>query len=438
MRNPYDDAAHAATSATPASHDPALLEGPVTFGLTSRTSDQPWLAHDLDQHLGSYGPRPDATGDAGGELLGALDVLGLTGRGGGHVEVARKWHSARRAGPGGIVVANCAEGEPASAKDAALVQLRPHLVLDGLELAAESIHASEATVWLHDGDLEGRQAMRVALSERRNGAIDALPIRIATGPDHYLTGESSAIVRGLSGGPVLPTLARRHAAVAGVGGRPTLIHNAETLARVALIARAGIDLPQDGALVTVVGPDRRAVLVAGEHETFASLLMRSSVLPKPPGAVLVGGYGGTWLPWSRIADVEANHVALQRIDASLGAGVVAALDPGACGLAETARILGYLAAASARQCGPCLFGLAAMAGLFERLAHGRSDRGDVTTLERYSAEVSGRGACRHPDGAVQLSRSALRTFAADARQHLSSGPCGAAGSAPVLPVPGVS
>ena len=118
--------------------------------------------------------------------------------------------------------------------------------------------------------------------------------------------------------------------------------------------------------------------------------------------------------------------------------MLVALPPDACGLTETARVLGYLAGQSAGQCGPCAFGLPAVAEDFAELAVGRPGGALFGRLERRLGVINGRGACRHPDGAVRLAASALTTFAADASAHARHLPCAAArrgrGRA-VLPVP---
>ena len=113
-----------------------------------------------------------------------------------------------------------------------------------------------------------------------------------------------------------------------------------------------------------------------------------------------------------------------------------ALPVTSCGLAETARVVRYLADETAGQCGPCVFGLPALADALTDLAY-QGGRGrllpEIGELVRL---IEGRGACRHPDGATQLVRSALRTFAADAQSHDERGPCYGVQRAPLLPVPG--
>jgi NADH:ubiquinone oxidoreductase subunit F (NADH-binding) len=131
-----------------------------------------------------------------------------------------------------------------------------------------------------------------------------------------------------------------------------------------------------------------------------------------------------------------SYEGLQSAGGSVGVGAVIALPSGACGIAETAHVLRYLADQSARQCGPCMFGLPAIAADFAALTAGSTSAGTPTMqrLERRLAQVKGRGACAHPDGAVGLARSALLTFQADVGRHLAGRPCEHAGARPRLPL----
>lgn len=117
----------------------------------------------LDEHTAALGPRPRGSA----ELVDALDRAGLTGYGGAHVSTALKWRTALRAGGASTVVANGAESEPLSAKDATLLQQRPHLVIDGLLGAAEPLGAPRAVFWLHGDDEASRVAVHQALAQRR-------------------------------------------------------------------------------------------------------------------------------------------------------------------------------------------------------------------------------------------------------------------------------
>lgn len=376
----------------------------------------------LREHRDRLGLRSRVESDQDAKrLVDVLDEIGLTGHGGGHFPVARKWEAVRRAGGGGTVVANAAESEPISAKDAVLLQCHPHLVLDGLICAGEALGASRLVVWVHAGANATHRALVRALAERRHALVEP-SIDVVIAPRTYLSGESSAVVRGLSGGPVLPEFRLVPSATQGVEGKPTLVQNVETLARVALAARATVRQP--GTLLTVLTPRARSVVEVAPGSTLAQVV-RTAGWPEwiRPQAVLVGGYGGTWLPWSSAATTTVAHQSLRPIGTSLGAGVIAAVPQDVCGPSETARVARYLAANGAGQCGPCIFGLPTLAADIERLAAGRARRPRVQRLLDLLDEVDDRGACRHPDGFVRMVRTALATFASDIDAHEAGHPC---------------
>ena len=116
-----------------------VLDSGVRFALVGSELSAGAARQHLGDHVRVFGARPSAVGSHGAELLDAITTIGLTGRGGGHFPLARKWRTALAAGGGGTVVVNGAESESCSAKDAALLQLRPHLVLDGAVSVAETM-----------------------------------------------------------------------------------------------------------------------------------------------------------------------------------------------------------------------------------------------------------------------------------------------------------
>lgn len=418
----------------------ALLDGPVHLPLYRNAARNALLpvTEDLDDHHRRLGHRPTATGRHGDLLLHTLAEIGLTGRGGGHFPAARKWQTVLRAGGGGTVVANAAEGEPASGKDAALITHRPHLVLDGLVSAGEAVGAENLIVWLHAGDHLARRTLSRALAERHVGGLLEPPVRVVSAPDHYLSGESSAIIRHLAGGPALPQFRRTPAAVDGLHGLPTLVHNVETLARVALAGRLGADDYRPTTLLTVLTGGGRSVVEAEPSWTLSDALAAGGHRTPRTDAVLLGGYGGAWLPWPQAAGLAVHEPAARAAGTSLGAGVLAPLPAGGCGLAHTAAIASYLAASSARQCGPCLFGLRAIADTMTLLATAQVGRADLRRLDRFTAQVAGRGGCNHPDGAVRLVASALSVFADDVVAHRRGRPCPGADDRIDWPLPEVA
>lgn len=369
-------------------------------------------AEDLRAHREAWGESP-MDPDV---FASAISDSGLTGRGGAHVPASWKLDAARAAGPGGTVVVNGAEGEPGSAKDAALLQLRPHLVLEGAIAVAEAIGAREIILWIHESSSATRARLTDAVRER--GSHPSVPIRMLLAPDGYVGGEASAVISAVRGGPALPAHARDRARPWG-DGPAVLVHNAETHARLGMLA-LGFD-PVATSLVTVAessGPlrfTRRTVVEVGAHESFSSVI--ASLGMAPPRAVLLGGMGGTWVGWTDLAVLPVDQAELRRRGLSLGAGIVHVLPEGRDGLAESAAILDRLAAESARQCGPCVFGLPNLAASMHQAARSRKgglirrsrDRRDSRVVAAGDLVV-GRGACRHPDGAARMAMSALEVF----------------------------
>ena len=401
----------------------------------------------LRDHEQQYGPLP-LWGTSGrrrpGRLLDIVDASGLTGRGGAGFPTGRKMRSVL-SGPGSaVVVANGAEGEPASCKDRLLLTRLPHLVLDGITLAAHAVGAREAYLCIHGQETDLLDALDYAVAQRRAAGLDPVPIQVTGIPGRYVASEQSSIVGYLNGGPAKPTFSPPRPHQRGVHGRPTLVNNVETLAHLALIARFGdrwfrrIGLPSapGSTLVTVSGAVARPGVYEIEMGTPAGqVVMLAGGPAERPAALLVGGYFGAWLPAGAAWPVPMCHAALKAAGGAMGAGMVIVLPVSSCGLAETARVVRYLADENAGQCGPCMFGLPALADAMADLAYHGGRRRALERVASLAGLVAGRGACRHPDGAVQLVRSALRAFGADARRHEHRGPCPGVTRAPLLPVP---
>jgi NADH:ubiquinone oxidoreductase subunit F (NADH-binding) len=427
------------TAATPSSGTVRLL---AAYHATGRAAD-------LNDHLRWHGPpRARRAGqDPGARLIGMIEQAGLTGRGGGAFPTARKLRSvaaARRPGRSPVVVVNGGESEPASGKDRLLLTVAPHLVFDGAALAAEAIGAVEIIVCTHPAGGVGRAVER-AIAERRQARPAAVPMRMAAIPDRYVASEETSLVGWLNNGRAVPAFTPPRPFERGVRGRPTLVGNVETFAHIALITRhgpewfrsCGVQDAPGTALFTITGAVRRPGIVeAPLGTTLTDLLRLAGAAAEPLQAVLVGGYGGAWLPIS-LLDTPATPAALTAAGSALGPGIVIALPARACGLAETARVVTWLAEQTAGQCGPCTFGLPAIAEDLTRLAAGTDDRRLHRRLRERLIVIRGRGACRHPDGAVRLTGSALRVFADHLHAHERAGGCPAARRAGALSVPGL-
>jgi NADH:ubiquinone oxidoreductase subunit F (NADH-binding) len=344
-----------------------------------------------------------------------------------------------------IVVINAAEGEPASLKDRTLMQTLPHLVLDGAQLAARAVNADELIVCVCESAHASLEQAVQALAERERMSTDTVRTYVRAVPNRYVAGQESALVNHLNGGPAIPTFTPPMVFQQGVRRRPTLVANPETLAHVALIARHGPDWfrqlgtpSQPGStLVTLSG----AVAHPGVYEIEHGACLRSLVEAAggthggDPLALLVGGYGGSWIDGRLLRGVALSDEHLAAHGASLGAGVVLLLSSDACPVAETARVTRWLAEESTGQCGPCIHGLDSIASSVEEIAAGVATADAPRRVERLAALVRRRGACGHPDGVARFVTSALEAFGPELADHATHGPCESCARPGELPLP---
>lgn len=396
-----------------ADHLPRLLAG------------SPGVPARLDEHHALF-----ATSFRASSLVGELAASGLTGRGGAGFPTARKAALVReQRGHHKIVVVNAMEGEPASHKDALLLATNPHLVLDGAEVLAAAVEARQVIVAVARDATATIGHVRRALEERATNP-GRVRFDLATPPGRYVAGEESALTHWLNDNESLPQYRPHRPHVARLQRHPVLIDNAETCAHAGLIGRFGADwfralgtsespgstlvslsgaVSRPTVLEVALGTPLRAILAAGGAHDARALLM--------------GGYGGTWLDAAHLDTPLANG-ALAAHGASVGAGVIVVLGEDDCGVAETARVVAWMAHESARQCGPCAFGLPALA---EDLANlGDASPGAAASLDRLRRRcdaIDGRGACHHPNGVVRFVRSSLEVFAEDLARHARGVAC---------------
>jgi NADH:ubiquinone oxidoreductase subunit F (NADH-binding) len=416
-----------AVGAVSAAREPRAPEGLPRLLAAMRDDRRP---ASLAEHLERHGvPALRHSSD----LISLVDDSGLRGRGGAAFSTGTKLRAVAAQRRETIVLANGAEGEPMSSKDRALLRTVPHLVLDGAVLAASAVGARKAIVCISSAATREQDVVVAAIAERERARIDGrIRLRLAVVPEGFVSGEETALVRFLNGGPAKPTFVPPRPFERGVNGMSTLVQNVETLAQLALVARhgptwfRGLGTAADpgSTLVTVSG----AVARPGVHELplgmrLADLLDEAGGLTEAADALLVGGYFGTWLAADAVPHLTLAGESLGRAGGALGAGVVVALPRSTCAVREVSRVARYLAEQSAGQCGPCVPGLRAIAAAFTRIETGAGD--DRKRLLRWATEVNGRGACAHPDGATRFLGSALEVFADEIGVHLRYGRCGA-------------
>ncbi len=403
---------------------PRLLAGLPASGA------MPWSTHEA-----LHGPLPRFRREGSRHpLIRELERAGLRGYGGAGFPTATKFHAVARQRGRPAVVVNATEGEPLSGKDALLVRRLPHLVLDGA-LAAAGVLGGDRIVFAVDERAESAlRAIQQAAAERPQSTRGRGPqISVAKIPSGYLTGQETALVNVLGGGPALPTTVPPYPFERGLQGRPTLVSNAETFAQVGLVARhgaawwrsVGTDDAPGTRLVTVSG----AVATSGVVEvaggtTLERLLRASGGTTEPLQALLLGGYAGTWVGPERIG-TAIGTAGLREHGAGLGAGIVFALPQSACAVAEVAASTRWLQRQSAGQCGPCVHGLGAIADALQSLCERGDRHGAYGQIKHWCDLVTGRGACALPDGAANFVISALQVLQPEFDDHAHHGACDA-------------
>lgn len=429
-----------ALDAVRTSPDPRSIAGIAGVGDPgARLLAGPESREGLADHLGRLGETrrwpPRAP-----ELLQMIRQSGLTGRGGGHFPLARKVEAALKGRGPAVVVVNGTESEPASAKDRLLLRLRPHLVIDGALTVAAACGATRVVIAVHAGS-PALTSVAAAIEERD----DCATVGVAVVPDRYIAGESSALVSWLGGGRAAPASRTRPTAECGLDARPTVVSNTETVCHVGLLARfgdtwfrtAGSPAAPGSLLVTLAGdvPDPGMVLEVVHPVRLPDLV---DALCEPGyrwQAVLVGGYGGAW-----VDRVGASRTLVQPGRGShgslgIGCGLIGVLGPGRCGLAEASRLVGWLAAQRAGQCGACSYGLPLVAEEMELVSGGgRGVRRSQRRVASLAHSVAGRGLCSLPDATIAMAESALAVFTAEAELH-RRGRCTAASRPGAFPLP---
>jgi NADH:ubiquinone oxidoreductase subunit F (NADH-binding) len=399
---------------------------------------------DYHRHLDVHGPLPQRRELDGRAVLAEVEASGLRGRGGASFPTATKLRAVAAARGRAVVVANGCESEPISAKDALLVRELPHLVLDGAVLAARALGTDEVIVAFETANEGVRRSLERALNERRAAHADSVRFALFEAEERFLSGQETALVSQINGGPAKPTFIPPRPTERGVRRRPTLIQNVETLANVALIARYGAGWYRE--LGTANEPGSRLLTLAGavgspgvyEIESgtpLTTVFDACGGLTSELSGVLIGGYFGSWLPAAAIGRIELSNEGLRRHGASLGCGVVVAFPTGACPVAETMRVAVYLATETAGQCGPCVHGSAAIARTLHGIAEGRPARSAFVDLARWLSELPGRGACHHPNGLAHFVSTALDTFSGQFDDHARNGPCAACAAPALLEIP---
>jgi len=343
-------------------------------------------------------------------LVERLDRSGLRGRGGGWFNAARKWRAVRAEGGRPLVIANGAEGEPGSFKDRFVMLRRPDDVIEGLRLAARAVDTSEAVVFLKASFDAPAKALEAALARASLGSLE---VRIRRGDDGYITGEETALIESLEGRKPWPRPKPPLPFAVGYEGRPTLVQNVETLARVPrALAEPEGSRGSETTLVTLWGDVRRPGVrevrlgtplgaVIDEHAGGATEEI-GLVFPAGPGA-----------PPLQPADLDTplDPDALRQKGTALGTGAVLVVGASACPMAVAVSVASFYERESCGQCPPCAVGAASLARILRGFEAGTARPRDLHDLHDVAGFMSGHGYCAHCRGAAALATGMVSRLA---------------------------
>jgi formate dehydrogenase len=320
-------------------------------------------------------PAPDRT-------VGELKASGLTGYGGAGFPTGLKWEAVSREPGPRYVVVNADEGEPGTIKDRYVMELRPHLLVEGTLVAMAFAEADAGFIYLREEYAESRARLARAIDEFRTaGLLAGRSLELVIGAGAYIAGEESAMLESMEGRRAMPRLRPPFPAQVGYLGRPTLINNVETLAHIPFILRQGGEtwaaLGTRGAPGTRLWSVSGAVGKPGCYEAPNGITLRELVeehaggFEGEVGAVVPGGAASGILPPAAF-DAPLTRDGLREYGAGVGSAAVQVFPSSYSPLRLLAETMRFFAEESCQKCTPCRIGNRALHHLCEELEHGEA------------------------------------------------------------------
>jgi NADH:ubiquinone oxidoreductase subunit F (NADH-binding)/NADH:ubiquinone oxidoreductase subunit E len=367
---------------------PVMTEGEtIVPEVTHSTNDGPaiGLAHgdsSLDEYaarggLGLFGALP-----SGDRTVEELKLSGLTGYGGAGFPTGVKWEAVSREPAPRYVVVNADEGEPGTIKDRYVMELRPHLLIEGMLIAMRFAEAEHGLVYLREEYAVSRRRLQEAIDEfRAAGLLEGRSIELVIGAGAYIAGEETAMLESMEGRRAMPRLRPPFPAQVGYLGRPTLINNVETLAHIPAILRNGgawwAGLGTRDAVGTRLWSVSGAVERPGCYEAPNGITTRELVdeyaggFTEDVGAVVPGGAASGILPPSAL-DAPLTRDGLREYGAGPGSGAVQVFPTSYSPLRLLAETMRFFAEESCQKCTPCRIGNRALHHLCLELEQGEA------------------------------------------------------------------
>jgi NADH-quinone oxidoreductase subunit F len=352
--------------------------------------------------------------------LGELEASGITGRGGAGFPAHFKWNAVRgQAVRERYVVLNADEGEPGTFKDREVILRRPHLVIEGLAIAAHCLEADDIYAYVRGEFGQVKTALMNALDEARaEGHLDPkVNWHFVDGHGAYICGEETALLEALEGKRGMPRLRPPYPVEKGFRGKPTLIQNVETIACVPAILNKGGDWfraagrTQPGSKLYCLSGhvERPGVYEAPLGITMRELLDLAGGVQGVLKAFSPGGASSGFLPASMI-DVKMDFKALQEAGSMLGsAGIVVLNDTS--DMVEAALIQAvFFEDESCGQCAPCRIGTQILRQTLDRYRRDKGLRNAFANIEEITWGMGEASICGLGQAAWYPLSSAMKYF----------------------------
>ena len=408
-----------------------------------------WSVKDYEAR-GGYQALRKILGKDGGEGLTQDQVIaivkesGLRGRGGAGFPTGLKWSFMPRQFPGQkYLVCNSDEGEPGTCKDREILQHNPHIVIEGMAIAAYAMGISVGYNYIHGEIFESYERFEAALEEARAagflgdnimGSNFSFQLHATHGFGAYICGEETALLESLEGKKGQPRFKPPFPASYGLYGKPTTINNTETFAAVPWIIRNGgqayleCGKPNNGGtkIFSISGDVERP----GNYEIplgtpFPKLLelaggMRAGRQLK---AVIPGGSSAPVLPASTMMDITMDYDSIAKAGSMLGSGAVIVMDDSRCMVKSLQRLSYFYMHESCGQCTPCREGTGWLWRMVDRLERGEGRPSDMDLLDNVAENIMGRTICALGDAAAMPVRGMLKHFRPEFEHHITHKTC---------------
>jgi NADH-quinone oxidoreductase subunit F len=392
-----------------------------------------------------------ATGDPSGALgmtpeqvIAEVKASALRGRGGAGFPTGLKWSFMPRQFPGQkYLVCNSDEGEPGTCKDRDILAYNPHIVIEGMIIAAYAMGISVGYNYIHGEIFEIYERFEEALDEARAagylgdrilGSGHSFQLHAFHGFGAYICGEETALLESLEGKKGQPRFKPPFPASYGLYGRPTTINNTETFAAVPWIIRNGADAylavgkPNNGGtkLFSMVGDVERP----GNYEIplgtpFSKLLELAGGVKggRKLKAVIPGGSSAPVLPASIMMDCTMDYDSIAKAGSMLGSGAVIVMDDTRCMVKSLLRLSYFYQHESCGQCTPCREGTGWLWRMVDRIEHGKGRPEDIALLDNVSENIMGRTICALGDAAAMPVRAMIKHFRPEFEHHIEHKTC---------------